>query len=451
MVQHLPAHSRWKFALIVCVALLLVFALCVSILVLFPNIFLNGFLKNKVTLVLQEKYPNHLVRIASVHASLLDNNVQFDSVTLIPTDTSFAFEVAHLSFNQIDWWQVVWDGDVRTHSLGNTVATAQNVSVTSGRYKYLCKGLRVSIPDSSFEMQHVSVAPNSDDETFFALKKTRSTRFKIDASQVDASGFDITGAMEGRQYSARSMLVDSLNIEIYVNKDKDYDRLAARPRMPNEILALVPVRLFVDSIAITNSQFKLAERYRRGARSATVAVVEIGMNIAGLSNISRSTTAMEIEAHGRMQQSGVMKAHISLPTKSVGLAMSISGSLSAMPLSKFNSFLQIADHTKITSGQLHSASMNISILNGRSTGKVKAVYTDLYITQLDEKTNEATGLMNSIKTFISNLFVFRSSNTRDSDGRIDLGTVNYVQKPNDEVMEIVWFSVRSGIGDVIGF
>ncbi len=441
----------WKIACYACAAVVFIVTAGIFVLLLYPNTFLNGYLKHRLELALQEACTQHTAQIAVVNFSFWDNVLEIDSVKLIPKDTSFAVEVASISIRKIDWLSVMWSGEFHTRSLGNTVATAHNVSLTSDRYKFMCKGLGVSFPDSTFDVHQISIAPKSDDEEFFDQRKTRSTRFIINAHQLTTSGFDVLGAIERRQFTARLMLVDSLSIDIYVNKEKDFDRKAEKPRMPNEILALVPGKLNVDSITITNSQFRLAERFVKGDQPATVAVDEIGMHIAGITNVPDSSKAMELNVHGRMQKSGRIKAHISLPTNSVGLAMRINGSLSAMPLSKFNSFLQIADHTKITSGQLHSASMNISILNGRSTGNIKAVYTDLYIEMLDEKTNKATGLLNSIKTFISNLFVFRSSNTRDSDGKIDLGTVNYVQKPSDEVMEIVWFSVRSGIGDVIGF
>lgn len=437
--------------LYVCASALLVIALCISVLVLFPNIFVNGYLKSKIELALQKAYPQHEVQIAAVRISILDNVLEIDSVKLTPKDTLFALEVAQISISEIDWLQIIWSGDVHTSSLGNTAATAQNILLTSGRYKFLCKGLRVSIPDSSCEIHVVSVMPTTDDEGFFELKKTRSTRFIISASQFKSAGVDFIGALDGKQYVARSMLVDSLHIDVYMNKDKDYDKHAAKPRMPNQIFALVPGRLQIDSIDFSNAQFDYAERAFKGARSAAVFIDEINMNIVGVTNVPTPATAMVIHALGRIQKSGLLKTRITIPTASVGLAMHISGSLSAMPLSKFNTFLEVAEHIRISTGQLQHATMNISVSKGRSTGRVKAVYTDLYITSLDEKTNKDSGLMNSIKMFLSNLFVFNGSNTRDSDGKIEPGLVNYVHKPNDEFMEIVWFSVRSGIGDIVGF
>ena len=36
-------------------------------------------------------------------------------------------------------------------------------------------------------------------------------------------------------------------------------------------------------------------------------------------------------------------------------------------------------------------------------------------------------------------------------GLMKIGKVNYTRKPDDTILQLVWFSVRSGVGDVVGF
>jgi hypothetical protein len=43
-----------------------------------------------------------------------------------------------------------------------------------------------------------------------------------------------------------------------------------------------------------------------------------------------------------------------------------------------NSFIEIVDHTRITSGILEEATFDISVASGHATGNVRAAYRDLY-------------------------------------------------------------------------
>jgi hypothetical protein len=39
----------------------------------------------------------------------------------------------------------------------------------------------------------------------------------------------------------------------------------------------------------------------------------------------------------------------------------------------------------------------------------------------------------------------------DKSGSMKIGKVKYTRKPDDTFLQLVWFSLRSGVGDVVGF
>jgi hypothetical protein len=122
-----------------------------------------------------------------------------------------------------------------------------------------------------------------------------------------------------------------------------------------------------------------------------------------------------------------------------------------MDLTRLNSFLEIGERLRIKSGVLETATFDITIIAGRASGTLRAMYKDLNIAVLGKVTGSENGAVNRISTFITNTMKIRGNNMPDKSGQMKIGAVKYTRKQDDTFLQLVWFSIRSGIGDVVGF
>jgi hypothetical protein len=221
--------------------------------------------------------------------------------------------------------------------------------------------------------------------------------------------------------------------------------------MPNEGLSSINRITQIDSINFINGRLKYAERYIIGSAPAELTFDSVHLSAQGVTNHADPSATAVVQAHAKFMKTSTMKILMVIPAISPKIKSRYSGSFGAMDLSRLNSFLEIGEDLRIKSGSLQSVTFDISMIAGRSSGTVRAVYRDLYIATLNKRTGSERGAVNRIKSFIVNEMKIRETNIPDKSGSIKIGEVNYTRKRDDTFLQLVWFSLRSGVGDVVGF
>ncbi len=150
-------------------------------------------------------------------------------------------------------------------------------------------------------------------------------------------------------------------------------------------------------------------------------------------------------------KAGTMKLIMSIPVPSPDFSFDYSGSLSGMELSALNPFLETAEQKRIKSGFLHAATFEINVARGRASGNVRAVYRDLTLAAINKQTGSERGFVDGIVSYIANTYTIRGTNELSNSGLIRLGKVKYLRQRDDPFFRFVWFALRSGVADIVGF
>jgi hypothetical protein len=116
-----------------------------------------------------------------------------------------------------------------------------------------------------------------------------------------------------------------------------------------------------------------------------------------------------------------------------------------------NSFIEAGEHQRIKSGNVESAAFNINVNSGRASGSLRVLYSDLSVAILNNYTGSEKGILNKIASYVGKTFIIRESNLPDENGLLKIGEINYTRNPDDYFLQFVWFALRSGVGDVVGF
>ena len=426
---------------------------CVLVFLFFPGTYINGYLKKQIIKAFTKAYPAYSLRIAGVHYNMWKNRIGCDLIALTSIDSTFSCSMAKFSVSGISWVKILWRGEFASKDLNGSVADAREIVLTfrKSQYELRCTRLRASVPDSEILAEALELHPLVEDDKFFAGSKFRRTRFRIVLPQCRVTGADCLGLLQGKTYRARSVKIDDASFDILVNMDTPYNKNSSRPLMPNEALSSINKITQVDSLNIMNGRLKYTERYIIGSAPAEVTFDSIQLLAEGITNHAAPGATAVIHAQGNFMKTSEMKILMVIPVVSPEISFRYSGSLDLMDLTRLNSFLEVGENLRIKSGVLRDATFDVNVTAGRSSGTVRVMYRDLTIAFRNSLTGSEKGAYNRITSYMANAMKIRGRNMPDESGSMKIGEVKYTRKPDDTFLQLVWFSLRSGVGDVAGF
>ena len=430
-----------------------VLLVCVLGLLFFPETYINGYVKNQIIKAFTRAYPATSIRIAGVHYNMWKNRIGCDLIALTSMDAAFSCRIAEFSVSGIGWVRILWQGDNASKAFSSSIAEARDIvlSFQQSQYELRCGRLRVSVPDSEISAEALDLHPLVEDDNFFAGSKFRRTRFRIDIPQCSVTGVNCLGLLQGKTYRVRSIKVNDPSFDILVDMDTPYDKNASRPLMPNEGLSSINSMTLVDSLNIVNGRLKYAERYLIGAAPAELTFDSIQLSAEGITNHGDPGAIAVIYGQATFMKTSTMKIRMVIPVVSPETSFRYSGSLDVMDLTRLNSFLEVGERLRIKSGILQGATFDVNATAGRASGTVRVMYRDLTIAVLDSRTGSERGAFNRITSYITNAMKIRGTNMPDKSGSMKIGEVKYTRNRDDTFLQLLWFSLRSGVGDVVGF
>lgn len=428
-----------------------VILLCVLIFVFFPDPFINAFLKDRVTKAFTKANPTYSIKLGNMHYNIWTNRLGCDSIMLKTSDLTYS--AASFSVKGISWIKVLRQSDFTPNIITSSSIEAQNIVLNFRKSQNeLCiEKLHISVPDSDLVIDSVKYYPLIDDEQYFSKSQFRQTRFRFDIPHIQIIGLDCLALLQRNTFTTKNINIHDAFTDILVNMDKPYDKNSANPQMPNEFLASMKEIVKVDSLKIINGRLKYSERYAVEATPGVILINKINVSISGVANHTSSPDTAIIHGEGLFMNSGKMKLFMAIPLSSKNFSLQYYGSLSAMDATVLNAFIEPTEHHRIKSGILQSAKFNIEVNSGHASGTLRAEYKDISIASIDKTTGSEKGIFDRISSMFSKIFVIRGTNMPDEKGEIKIGATNYTRHPEDYFFQFVWFALRNGVADIVGF
>jgi hypothetical protein len=427
--------------------------LCVLIFVFIPDPFINSLLKNRITKALTEAYPADSIKFGDLHYSVWQNRLGCDSISLKTGDSTLSCNVASVSVGGINWMKILWNRDFTLNDITSSVINARKIvfDFRKSQDELRIGMLHISVPDSELVTDSIKYYSLIGNEQFFAKSEFRQTIFHFNIPQMGIVGLDYLSLLKGNIYKARSISIYNMFADILVNMDKPYDINSSNPEMPNEVLSSMKETVNIDSLIIINGQLKYRERFGVEATPGIVTFKKVNVFVRGISNNKIRPDTTIIHGEGLFMDSGKMKLDMAIPLATKDFSLRYSGSLSTMDVTTLNTFIEPSEHQRIKSGVLQSASFNINVNSGYASGTLNVIYKDVSIVLLDENTGSEKGVFNQILSLFGKIFIIRGSNIPDEEGLIKIGEIKYTRKPADYFFQFLWFALRGGVADVLGF
>lgn len=445
--------SPRKAAKYVGLAIGAVILICILIFIFFSDTYINTYVKSRITKTVAKAYPEYSIKLGSMHYHIWNNRFECDSVTFESIDSSFLCSVGSFSVGGIGWMEILLHKNFTPNTISSTIIDAHKIVINfrKSQNELSIGTLHISVPDSELVTDSIKYFSLIGVEQFFKKSQFRQTRFSFDIPQIKINGLDCLSLIQGSTYHASSIVIHDLFAEILVNMDKPYDKNSPNPQMPNEALNQMKQIVKVDSLKITNGRLKYRERYAVRAKPGVITFNKVNVSISGIVNHTVHPDTAVIDAEGIFMNSGKMKLFMVIPLTAKVFSLRYSGSLSEMDLAALNVFLEAGEHRRINSGVLQSAIFNINVNDGYASGTLRAVYKNLSISVLNKNTGSAKGILDRISSFIGKTFIIRGNNQADGNGLVKLGKINFNRKPDDYFLQFLWFSLRTGVGNIVGF
>ncbi len=430
-----------------------IFLLSVLSFVLFPDPFINTLVKSKITNAFTDAYPEYSLQLGKMHYSVWKNRLECDSITLQTKDPTFTCSADSFSVSGISWIKILLQSDFNPNTISSSVIDAQNIVFNFHKSQEgigLGK-LHISVVDSVMMVDSIKYNPSINDEQFFAKSQFRQTRSRLNISQIKIKGFDYLSLLELNTYSARKISMQDVFADILLNKDKPSDEKAPNPHMPNEVFPLMKETIKIDSLEIINGHLKYSERFDINAAPGVITFNKFNISVSGIANHTAQPETTNIRGDGLFMNSAAMKVFMAIPLTSKEFSLRYSGTVGKMNVAELNVFLEPVKNRQVKSGVIQSAAYTININSGQASGNLSVAYNDLAIAISNKTTRIDKGLLNLISNYIGHMFIIRTTNLPDEKGLMKTGEIIYARDPGDHFFQYLWLSLRSGIGDVVGF
>jgi hypothetical protein len=438
------------YAGIVTVTILLLLG---GIILLFPDPFLNAFARGPIEKAFAKAYPGYSIELGYVHYSVWQNLLECDSLVLYSKDTTTSGSMTALAIGGVAWFNVLRDREISLSALAEATLEAHGIAMhfLPSHNEIRFERLQVRIADSTVALESVNIFSSLEQEQFFAGSPIRQTWFRTDLPSVRLERCDFQALFQGNSYDLGTIIVEDMFTEILVNMDRPYVPGPTPPQMPNEALLSIGKKLSVDTIRVINARLEYGERVTARGKPGVISFKDINVSITGVSNYTDPPDTAIVLADGLFMNAAPMTLFMSIPLSSPDFSLRYSGSLGAMQASALNVFLEPCEHVRVTSGNLRSATYEIAVDAGRARGSLKIIYDHLRISVLDKKTGSARGILDRLASLFGRIFIIHGSNERDSDGVLALGKIRLRRATEDYFLQYLWFALRSGVADIVGF
>jgi hypothetical protein len=220
--------------------------------------------------------------------------------------------------------------------------------------------------------------------------------------------------------------------------------------LPNVQIATAPFPIRIDNVLLSGD-IVYGEEFRGRPGRAILTFSDATIEASDINSEENPDRETKVAASALFVDGAVLRLDLEGPLWSERFQMRAVGSLGPMEISRLNSWTNISDGLKIDLGKTRKAEFAINFRGDSATGTVQVIYKDLAVTKIDPQEQSEEGFEQQFATFWLNEVQLRTENIPDDSGNMKIGQIAYRRKPQETFLSYLWLSVRSGLGDTIGF
>lgn len=319
-----------------------------------------------------------------------------------------------------------------------------------GRHSLDVHGIRRSHARRMLTIDSLHYAPTTPDSTFFRTAPPRSTRIRLETTDIKVLGLKQEN-IRRRRVTAGAAWITYANLDVLADR-RGPGATKRRGPGPSRRQLLWPARLAAlnwvigtDSALIDSATIRYAEWLHGETRPASVLFDQMRIRLLRATNDSTvpDSQPLVLEGRGRLLGEAPFSATLLVQVNDGPLRMRMDGEVGPMALERVNSWSLPGSGIEVTGGQLDSSRFWFETARGRSRGRFRAQWHDLDLRMVDPVTGKQS-LGQKLKSIVART-ISRNDNMPDDDGKLAGARIDYEVRPTDTFWGLVWRSLRSGL------
>lgn len=300
----------------------------------------------------------------------------------------------------------------------------------------------------SLQFSSFRYAPLVSDTEFRSRHRYRAQRPILETGAVTVQGLDYRRLLEERASIMQQLLVDSLRLDLYLDKTQPQPPTSSSPFYPHTLFQSLQSPIHIDTIRFTNADLRYSERAIDGSRPGTVTFEHTTGTVAHVSNTGHPALT-HIAVESQFMGAGALQVEVAYDLLNPTLDMTYRGTLGAMNPQEVNPVLVNLTGINIERGMVDGLWFEMEANESTATGQLQVTYRDLKIS-IQDKVSGARRLRHRIQTFLANRTVLHGDNVAQDGSPPRTATVTYTRRPQDPWLGMMWRSVRNGLFYSIG-
>lgn len=303
--------------------------------------------------------------------------------------------------------------------------------------------LNFSTKTKDLNTQEFKLVPLKDKYEIGNIAGKQTDWFNVNLKHLNLEGINLEKLLQKQEFWLAKLELDSLQMEAF----RDV-RLPMGPKpdtkLPGDLIAGIPLPLHCDSLCIANANIRYTERAKESTEAGHVdftGLQVVSSNFTNIDSLLNDPVSMDVKA--KLFGLAMMTAKLSFASKRFPHANHVTGLLSPMSFTAFNSMVEPALSAKIVRGMIHRMTFDFTYNNDTSHGKLLLDYDNAKVEVMRRENHKNKKL----ESMLLNVVV-HEHNLPDSKNYRQ-GTIAFERDKKKSYFNFWWKSVLSGIKSVM--
>jgi hypothetical protein len=314
------------------------------------------------------------------------------------------------------------------------------------RYRISISEARFMQDEGEMSLSSLRVTPVGGYEQFMASLDYQTDMFELEVDDYAARGVELTRDEHGILLIADSISFGYFDIHIADNKSLPERPGESSGKLLNQIVQDMGVALQIDLISFKRANIRYSEQAPDGVRPGTVSFMNSIINMYDIN--SRSSSPAVIRAATYLQDHSRLATELRFTLDDGVFIMSGAGTLDSFEMERLNTIFKDLEGLDISSGTSHELKFEFEMIGDHSSGNMHLIYENLSVHVID-KDDHTENLISSFKSLYLNIIELNSENLPHENGTVRTGEISYERPPEESFFRYLWYTLRSGILDVI--
>jgi len=295
--------------------------------------------------------------------------------------------------------------------------------------------------DSTMVLKGFSMIPKHDKKEFSGKLDFQNDRFDVKIGQLKIGHIGIERFIAGGKMEISSIAIDSINADIYRDKNVTFN-FNRYPPFYNESFLKLAIPLHIDSVAITNSKIQYGELAEGRPKAGTILLEKFNLQSYDLTNQVAEDTienVMHFNIQAMVMGEGPLNLELTLPLEGNLHDFRCSGSVGAMQLSPLNDMLEPAINIKFNGGKVNRLTFDFIANDKASKGWMEFLYQDLDVALMKKEADKEKGFMSTMANTMA------LSNNPAPGKNVKIVEIGFERDKNKGIINYVWKTIQSGM------